>query len=88
MTAHKETCEWPACPGDEACEGLSLLSEKTITLTPPTWLGHRDGCSVQWSNVCDCDPDAPVEFPEERPDDDPAPIPTCDGRYCGGRPHE
>ncbi|HEY9354223.1 MAG TPA: hypothetical protein VIP28_13265 [Nocardioides sp.] len=24
---------------------------------------------------------------EQRPDDDPAPIPTCDGRNCGGQPH-
>lgn len=52
------------------------------------WLGHLNGCSVQWSNVCNCDPDAPVEFTEEeRPDDDPW-IPTCDGRNCGGYPHE
>jgi hypothetical protein len=26
--------------------------------------------------------------PTIRPDDDPAPIPTCDGRNCGGVPHE
>lgn len=24
----------------------------------------------------------------QRPDDDPAPIPTCSGRDCGGRPHD
>jgi len=25
---------------------------------------------------------------DDRPDDDPAPTPTCNGRDCGGRPHE
>lgn len=25
---------------------------------------------------------------EKRPDDDPAPVPTCTGRDCGGQPHE
>lgn len=25
---------------------------------------------------------------EERPEDDPAPVATCDGRDCGGYPHE
>lgn len=25
---------------------------------------------------------------EERPDDDPAPVATCNGRDCGGSPHE
>lgn len=26
------------------------------------WLGHRDLCSIQWSEFCDCEPDEPVEF--------------------------
>lgn len=30
---HKSTCEWPDCPGGTDCEGLSLLSEKTLILS-------------------------------------------------------
>jgi len=26
------------------------------------WLGHWDGCSIQWSDICDCDPDNPVNL--------------------------
>lgn len=26
------------------------------------WLGHRDLCSVQWSDICDCDPSNPVDL--------------------------
>lgn len=33
MTKHKQSCEWPECPGGEDCEGLSLLSEKSMVLT-------------------------------------------------------
>lgn len=32
-TKHKQSCEWPECPGNEDCEGLSLLSEVTMGLT-------------------------------------------------------
>lgn len=32
------------------------------------WLGHRDLCSIQWSDYCDCeDPNNPVEIPEPPP---------------------
>lgn len=30
-------------------------------MTEP-WLGHRDLCSVQWSEYCDCDPAVPVDL--------------------------
>lgn len=33
------------------------------------WLGHWDGCSIQFSSTCDCDPDNPIDFPEEAEDD-------------------
>jgi hypothetical protein len=26
------------------------------------WLGHWNGCSIQWSDICDCDPDNPVNL--------------------------
>jgi hypothetical protein len=26
------------------------------------WLGHWDGCSCQWSPICDCDPDNPLNL--------------------------
>lgn len=32
------------------------------------WLGHRDLCSIQWSDYCDCADGVPVEVldpPEE-----------------------
>lgn len=29
------------------------------------WIGHRDLCSIQWSDYCDCDPDNPVDLSEE-----------------------
>ena len=37
------------------------------------WLGHRDLCSIQWSDICDCDPDnladaEDCETSEENPD--------------------
>lgn len=32
---HKQSCEWPECPGNEDCEGLSLLSEVTMGITLP-----------------------------------------------------
>lgn len=32
-------------------------------MTEP-WLGHWDGCSVQYSSVCDCDPDNPIDLTE------------------------
>lgn len=59
-------------------------------MTAP-WLGHENWCCVQWNSpICDCG-DEPVDLsestPEERPADDPW-IPVCDGRDCGGRPHE
>ena len=28
------------------------------------WLGHWNGCSIQWSDICDCDPDNPVNLTE------------------------
>lgn len=28
------------------------------------WLGHRDLCSIQWSSICDCDPDNPIDLSE------------------------
>lgn len=31
------------------------------------WLGHRDLCSIQWSDWCDCDPAHPVYLPPEPP---------------------
>lgn len=59
-------------------------------MTAP-WLGHENLCSIQWSPICNCG-DEPVELSEtppveERTADDPW-IPTCDGRNCGGQPHE
>lgn len=30
-------------------------------MTEP-WLGHRDLCSSQWSEWCDCDPDNPIDL--------------------------
>ena len=51
------------------------------------WLGHRDLCALQWGEPCDC-PNGAEYLAEQRPDDDPAPTPTCDGRDCGGVPHE
>jgi hypothetical protein len=39
-------------------------------MTEPAWLGHRDLCSVQWSDICDCDPQNPIDFsvPDEMED--------------------
>jgi len=51
------------------------------------WLGHWDGCSIQWSDICDCDPNSPVNLAEQRPEDDPPDPVICDGRDCGGVPH-
>ena len=87
MTAdgHAPTCPLVCCTSadDPAVTGVPLPKER--------WLGHRDLCALQWGEDCDC-PDGPeylAEYlAEQRPDDDPAPIPTCDGRDCGGRPHE
>lgn len=31
-------------------------------LSPQPWLGHRDLCSLQWSPICDCDPNQPIDF--------------------------
>lgn len=31
-------------------------------MTTP-WLGHWDGCSIQWSEFCDCGPE-PVDLSE------------------------
>lgn len=33
-------------------------------MTEP-WLGHRDLCSIQWSEYCDCPPDEPIHLPPE-----------------------
>lgn len=33
-------------------------------MTEP-WLGHRDLCSIQWSDYCDCMPDETVYLPPE-----------------------
>lgn len=33
-------------------------------MTEP-WLGHRDLCSCQWSDWCNCDPDNLVYLPRE-----------------------
>lgn len=31
-------------------------------MTEP-WLGHRDLCSIQWSDYCDCDdPNNPIDL--------------------------
>lgn len=30
---------------------------------PSQWLGHRDMCSLQWSDECDCGPE-PVDLSE------------------------
>lgn len=35
------------------------------------WLGHRDLCSIQWSDVCDCDPDNPIDFSEDTDEEVP-----------------
>ena len=32
------------------------------------WLGHRDLCSLQWSSICDCDPDNPIDFSDSTED--------------------
>jgi hypothetical protein len=29
------------------------------------WLGHWDGCSIQWSDICDCDPANPVNLADQ-----------------------
>lgn len=29
------------------------------------WLGHRDLCSIQWSDYCDCEPGEPVDLFKE-----------------------
>jgi hypothetical protein len=55
-------------------------------MTEP-WLGHWDGCSIAHSDICDCDPDNPVNLAEQRPEDDPPDPVICDGRNCGGVPH-
>lgn len=55
--------------------GLGSYREREATVSEP-WLGHRDLCSIQWSDICDCDPDNPVnladaedgETSEENPD--------------------
>lgn len=38
---------------------------------------HRPECGLE-----------PLYLVDERPEDDPAPVPTCVGRNCGGQPHE
>lgn len=45
------------------------------------WLGHWDGCSCQYSNVCDCDPDNPIDFSAPPPCSAPASN-HGDGRGC------
>ena len=32
------------------------------------WLGHWDGCSIQWSDYCDCDPGNRIYLGEGDPD--------------------
>jgi hypothetical protein len=65
----------------------------TVPPTPHTeycknepWLGHRNLCSSQWSDWCNCG-DEPVRLAEQRPEDDPPDPVICDGRNCGGVPH-
>lgn len=53
------------------------------------WLGHRDLCPTQWGEECDCDlPDPGLGLGLDEGDEDARPTPSCDGRDCGGRPHE
>jgi hypothetical protein len=33
------------------------------------WLGHWNGCSIQHSDICDCDPDNPVNLAEQEADE-------------------
>lgn len=34
-------------------------------MTEP-WLGHWDGCSIQWSEYCDCDPQNPINLSDDK----------------------
>lgn len=60
------------------------------------WYTDSRKCPHYNENVCaGCDFDRyyatnykTVPWRVERPDDDPAPVPTCDGRNCGGVAHE
>lgn len=36
---------------------------------PEAWLGHRDLCSIQWSPICDCDPNNPIDLGEQEATD-------------------
>lgn len=36
---------------------------------PEVWLGHRDLCSIQWSPICDCDPNNPIDLSEQEAPD-------------------
>lgn len=33
------------------------------------WLGHWNGCSIQFSDICDCDPDNPIDLSDDSTDD-------------------
>jgi hypothetical protein len=50
------------------------------------WIGHRDLCALQWGEECDCNDVADPGLDED--DEAPRVTPSCDGRDCGGLPHE
>lgn len=69
-----ETYEGPQhhCPvhGHGTDLSVSECSQCQSDRQRPEWLGHRDLCSLQWSTICDCDPDNPIDFsrvPPEKP---------------------
>lgn len=49
------------------------------------WLGHRDGCQVQWGKPCDCPcPSCGVDLDKPAPAD----CPQFAHKTVGGPPHE
>ena len=57
------TCRgWVAIDGGKAELGYVNPSCAVHGRKPEPWLGHRDLCSVQWSEYCDCDPEVPVDL--------------------------
>lgn len=47
------------------------------------WLGHHDLCSIQWSDVCDCDPHNPIDFSAEPECRHTTCCSECCGLECG-----
>lgn len=45
-------------------QGLGLVADEGVPAAgePGPWLGHWDGCSVQFSSICDCDPNNPIDL--------------------------